>query len=204
MKLVDLSHIFIPGMPVYPGDIKIKLEEICSIKKDGYTNHQLTSGMHTGTHIDAPLHFIPEGKKISEISIDRFYGPGKIIDVRGQDEIDVSVLKNVSIDSGDIVIFFTGHDALYGNGAYFENQPVLTAVLAQKLVDLGVKMVGIDAPGPDKYPFSLHTLLLRHEILILEDLTNLESLLNNEFELFAFPIKFDADAAFVRTVAKIK
>jgi len=204
MKLIDLSHKFGIGMPVYPGDAKIKLEEVCSIKKDGYTNHQVTSGMHVGTHIDAPLHFIPDGKRISEIPLDSFYGPAKIIDVRGKKEIDVDVIENVKINKGDIVLFFTGYDQFYGKPAYFEEQPVLTEALAQKLVDTGIKMVGVDLPGPDKYPFSLHKLFLRNEILIIENLINLESLLNKDFELFAFPIKFETDAAYVRAVAKIK
>jgi len=204
MKLIDLSHTFGLGMPVFPGDEKASLVEVATVKKDGYTNYQLKAGMHVGTHIDAPLHFISEGKKISDFSLEHFYGSAKVIDVRGKYDIDVDSLKNIEITRGDIVLFFTGHDQFYGKHEYFIDHPILTETLACALIERGIKMVGIDAPSPDKYPFPLHKLFLKHDILILENLTNLESLSNKNFELFAFPIKFETDAAFVRTIAKLE
>lgn len=202
MSLIDLSHTFTSSMPIYPGDDKVVLDEVATIKKDGYTNHNLKSGMHVGTHIDAPLHFIPDGKRISEISINQFYGQGKLIDVRGVAAVDVDNVENVLISPEDIVLFFTGHDQFYGKHDYFLDHSVLTLQLAQYLIDKKIKMIGVDMPSPDKYPFHVHKLLLQHDILILENLTNLNMLLNKAFELFAFPIKFETDAAFVRTIAK--
>jgi len=203
MKFIDLSHTFTPLMPVFPGDSKMSLIVAATMKKDGYINHLLTSGMHVGTHIDAPLHFIPGGKRISDISLDRFYGEAKVIDVRGKSIIDVDVLEHIDLVKDDIVLFFTGYDRFYGKQDYFVNHPVLTDSLAQRLVDVGVKMVGVDMGSPDKYPFAIHNLLLRNDILILENLTNLEMVGDKPFELFAFPIKFETDAAFVRTIAKV-
>jgi kynurenine formamidase len=204
MNLVDLSHTFSVSMPTFPGDDKATIVEVATIKKDGYTNHNLKSGMHVGTHVDAPLHFISEGKCISDISIDRFYGDGVLIDVRGKPVIDIDCLENIKIEKDDHVLFFTGHDQYYGAHDYFLDHPVITEKLAQYLIDKKIKMVGVDMPSPDKYPFAVHKLLLKQDILIIENLTNLKALVNKEFELFAFPIKFETDAAFVRTIAKIK
>lgn len=204
MELIDLSHVFSVKMPVFPGDERATLVEIATIKKDGYTNYQLRAGMHVGTHIDAPLHFIPEGKKISDFSLDRFYGSAKVVDARGKKEIDSDILKNVELVKDDIILFFTGHDQFYGKHDYFIDHPVLTEALAHKLIDVGIKMVGVDMASPDKYPFPLHKLFLENDILILENLTNLELLCGEDFELFAFPIKFETDAAFVRTIAKVE
>jgi len=204
VKFIDLSHKFSAMMPIFPGDEKISLAEVANIKKDGYTNHRLSSGMHVGTHIDAPLHFIPDGKCISDFSLDHFYGPAVLIDVINKDVIDIDVLDGIEISKGDIVLFYTGHDKYYGKPEYFVDHPVLTEKLAQKLIDIGIKMIGVDMPSPDKYPFSLHKIFLGQNILIIENLTNMELLVGKSFELFAFPIKFETDAAFVRTVAKAK
>jgi len=204
VKLIDLSHKFIPRIPVYPGDEPVKLSQIASIDKHGFTNYQVTSGMHVGTHIDAPFHFISGGKCISDISLDRFYGPGVLVDVRNEKIIDREVLEGISINKDNVVLFLTGQDRFYGKPEYFQDYPVLTDLLAQKLVDLGIKMIGVDTASPDRYPFSLHKLFLKDDILILENLTHLEQLVGEKFELFAFPIKFETDAAFVRAVAKME
>ena len=204
VKLIDLSRLFTPGMPVYPGEPKMTLELCSTIKRDGYTNHQLISGMHVGTHIDAPLHFVQDGKKISDISLDRFYGSAVLVDARNKKVIDIDAIQKSDIKKDDIVLILTGHDRFYGKAEYFTEQPIITEEFARKMIEIGIKMLGVDMASPDTYPFSVHRLLLPNEILILENLTNLDQLIDQDFQLFAFPIKFEADAAFVRTVAKIE
>ncbi len=186
-------------MPVYPGD---SLPELVKIDVEGIRDHRLTTGMHVGTHMDAPLHMMQGGKKISEIDPEKFFARGALIDARGKEQIDADLIQGV--EAGDIVLVLTGFGNKFHDQEYYEKYPVLTEAFAQKLVELKVKMVGLDFPSPDREPFAVHKILLSQEILIIENLMNLESLLAKQFEVIALPAKFDTDAAPARVIAKIK
>jgi kynurenine formamidase len=190
-------------MPVYPGDPKGELKQIAAIDKDGFTDHELKTAMHVGTHMDAPLHMIDGAKKISDLSPDKFFGPGKLIDARGMEKIDVELLTQAKVATGDIVLILSGFGEKFQETEYFEKYPELTEEFANKLVKLKVKMIGTDTPSPDRSPFSVHKILLTQEILIMENLTNLEQLLNKNFEVIALPAKLETDAAPCRVIAKI-
>ena len=69
-RWIDLTHTVTKNMPTFPGDPKHQLNQIAFLEDDGFIDFQITSGMHVGTHIDAPAHMIAGGKKISEISLD--------------------------------------------------------------------------------------------------------------------------------------
>ena len=102
------------------------------------------------------------------------------------------------------MLVYTGFGEKFGTSEYFQNYPELIEPFAERLIDLHVKMVGLDAPSPDRPPFRIHTLLLQNGILIIENLVNLESLRSCEaFEVIVLPIKVEADGAPVRVVAKV-
>lgn len=205
MKFIDLTHTFTSDMPVYPGDPKATLEQAAFIDKDSYNDHRLTTVMHVGTHMDAPLHMIANGKKMDEIYPERFFGKGVLLDVRGKMEIDSSVLQGREIQEGSIVLLYTGFGSKYRTDAYFKDYPQLTEDFAKKMVGMRVKMVGMDMLGPDyDKPWTTHKILLGSDITILENLTNLDQLLTvKSFEVIALPMKLQADAAPVRVVARI-
>lgn len=204
MKIIDLTHTFDNGMPSYPGDPKSILEQVAHIEKDTYNDHKVTTVMHVGTHMDAPFHMIANGKKMDEIEPNRFIGPGVVLDVRGKQKIDVSVLEGIAVEQGSIVLVYTGFGTKFRDKSYFEGYPEFTEDFAKKLVELKVKIVGMDMLGPDyDKPWPAHKILLGKEILIIENLTNLDQLLNvGNFEVIALPAKFKADAATVRVIAR--
>lgn len=206
MKLIDLTHTFTSDMPVYPGDPKATLEQVAFIDKDSYNDHRLTSVMHVGTHLDAPLHMIANGKTMDEIKPDKFFGEGILIDVRGKVNIEASVLDGIGIEKDSIVLLHTGFGSKYGTDGYFKEYPEVKEDFAKRMVDMGVKMVGMDMLGPDyDSPWPSHKILLGNDTLILENLTNLDQLLGvKNFEVFAFPMKLQADAAPVRVIAKVQ
>jgi kynurenine formamidase len=203
MKVIDLTQLFTKDTPVFPGDEKPTLKDEYDIQSD-IMHYSISTGMHVGTHMDGPLHMVKGGKKLSEIDPERFIANGHVIDVRGKSEIEAGVLINEDIKEGDCVLFCTGFSKDFHNANYFENYPVLSEELAKKLVELKIKFIGTDASGPDIAPYTIHRILLPNEILILENLTNLESLLNTStFEVIALPAKFDSDAAPVRVIARM-
>lgn len=204
MEYIDLTHTFKPGMPVYPGDSSPELIETADDYEGGKIIHyQLKTSMHVGTHMDAPLHMLQNGKKLSEYPADHFFGKGHLIDARGK-SIDASLLEAKQISKGDIVLIMTGFSSKFGSPEYYESYPEINEAFASKMLEFGVSIVGMDTPSPDRAPFAIHKLLLGKDVLIIENLTNLESLLGHEqFTITALPAKFDAEAAPVRVVAQI-
>src|SRR3989338_1949040 len=104
MHLIDLTHTFTDNMPVYPGDPLPKLHQITTLEKDGYNDHELTSVMHVGTHMDAPLHMIKDGKTMNQISVDHFFGKGVLLDARGKEKIEPELLTGKTIEPSSIVL----------------------------------------------------------------------------------------------------
>lgn len=204
MKYIDLTHTFKHGMPVYPGDSNPELIKTADDYEGGKIIHyQLKTSMHVGTHMDAPLHMLQNGKRLNEYPVDHFFGKGHLIDARGK-SIGINLLEGKQISKGDIVLIVTGFSSKFGTSEYYESHPEISDAFASKMVELGVSIVGMDTPSPDRLPFAIHKVLLGSDVLIIENLTNLESLLEHvQFTVVALPAKFDAEAAPVRVVAQI-
>ena len=203
MEYIDLTHIFTGQMPVYPGDDLPELTQTASIEKEGVVDHQIVTGMHVGTHMDAPLHMIAGGKQISDYPAEKFFGRGVLIDARGQELADVNLLAGIDIQPGDIVLVMFGWGGKFREPDYYQKYPEITEQFAAQLADLKVSIVGIDTPSPDRLPYKVHKILLGQDILIIENLVNLENLASKKFELVALPVKFDTEASFCRVVARI-
>src|SRR5271169_7232136 len=174
MKLIDLTHAFDDSMPVYPGDSASKISYLSDIAGAGCSVSQVTTGMHTGTHIDGPLHVIEGGASLSEMSVEKFIGRGVLIDARDKDRIDADLLADIQLKRKDIVLVLTGCSAEFRTPSYYRDYPKVTVRFAEALVKAGVNMLGVDTPGPDEPPFVIHRLLLAAQVLIIENLTNLE------------------------------
>jgi len=205
MNILDLSHAFTSHMPPFPGDPTSELVQTASVAKDGYTDHRLTTLMHVGTHIDAPLHMIEGGAYIDELPTEQFFGPGVVLDARGKTAIDVDLLNGKTIKSGSIVLLCTGRSKFYATPAYDTEYPKITEAFAKALVKRNVKIIGMDMLNPDVEPtFPIHKILLAHPVLIIENMTNLESLLSvPKFDVVALPMKLHTEGAPVRVVALI-
>lgn len=204
MSHIDLTHLFTNDMPVYPGDDAPELVQTTYVERDGLGLFRIATGMHVGTHIDAPLHMIAGGKKICEYSAEKFIGPGHLIDVRGKEIVGPEVLANANIAAGDIVLFRSDFDKQYGEEAYFTKYPEISRECAELLIERGVSMIGLDWASPDRMPYETHKLLLGKDILIIENLTNFEKLpARGQFCVLAFPLRLDTEAAPARVIAEI-
>jgi kynurenine formamidase len=204
--IIDLSHVIQDNMTVHPYDGTVKVYEDKILDRDKYNNSRLETGMHAGTHIDAPRHFLNSDMYISDFPLEQFAGSGCLLDVRGENIIYLKEEYYDLVQENDIVLLFTGFSSLYGETDYYErfnDHPTVDTKLADFFVKKKVKMLGMDMPKPDNYPFEIHKLLLNNDIFIMENLTNLEKLLNiPSFEVLAFPLKIRAEASIVRAVAR--
>ncbi len=203
MKYIDLTHTFRKNMPVYPGDLVPDLKQVSFFNKDGYNDFQIKTSLHVGTHIDAPFHMFQNGKRLNEYPPKHFFGKGHLIDARNK-PINAKLLQDKQISKGDIVLVMTGFSSKFNTPEYYKLYPEISEDFASKLIELEISIIGMDTPSPDKPPFAIHKLLLSHNVLIIENLTNLETLLNyKQFTIIALPVKFEAEAAPVRVVAQI-
>jgi kynurenine formamidase len=202
MTLIDLSQTIINRMQVYPGDDPPMLHQTHNLEFDGHTNFQLTIGMHSGTHVDGPFHMIDDYRMISDMPLESFIGKGCVIDISDTKEFDDSVLTRIKASGYSAVLFYTGWSKYFGTSQYLKGYPLISENVAQAIADMEIKLVGIDTLSPDNSPNNTHDILLGNGIVIAENLTNLNKLMDvKEFTVIALPLKIKADSAPARVVA---
>lgn len=125
MSVLDLTHTISGEMPVYPGTEKPVLTTACTIETAGYRETLLHMYSHTGTHMDAPAHMIARGRTLDSYGVEKFVGPGFVLDCRGRQEIPLALLRahEEDIRRVEFLLFCTGWDRLWGKDGYYENFP---------------------------------------------------------------------------------
>jgi len=202
MKVIDLSQLVTNETMPFPGDPYSSIKKMLDLHKDGSNVYQYSTILHTGTHVDAPMHMTDDSRFISEFDVNQFCGNGVLFDVRGYKHITLDCIDINRVSQGDIVLFYTGYDSTFGTEDYYGNHPSIEPEVAQALVKRGIKMLGVDMTSPDHEPYEIHQIIFEHDVISLESLTNLEALLNiDSFFVFALPIKLSAEASQVRAVA---
>lgn len=211
-KWIDLTHEIKNNMPVYPGDPEVELLLALTHKQDHCQVMHLTCSSHTGTHMDAPCHFIVGGKTLTQFPVDRFMGKGIVIDVQATND-HMALEKECFtpyapyLDEGSFVIIRTGWERYFGQEKYFSH-PYIGESGANYLVEKRVSLVGMDALSVDSTEGATehaHRILLSADILLVENLTNLSALRTECSYCFSFlPLKLsDADGAPIRALAHI-
>ena len=202
--LIDLTLPLTDRMPVYPGDDPPHLTRVNELVRDGFNNFSITASMHTGTHIDGPMHLTANEKYLEEFPAERFIGNGCVLDVSGKSLVLPLPEYASRIQPKSIVVLYTGMSKFFGTDAYFTAHPVVSMELARLFVDREVKMVCLDSPSPDRHPYEIHKFLLEHGVLLAENLTNCDRLLSvRAFEILALPLKIHADSSPARIIARI-
>ncbi len=212
MIYIDLSHIIEEGMPVFPGTPQVRIQQFSTVEKEGYAEKELELATHIGTHVDAPAHMIANGKTLDQFQISDFTGKALMIPFSHDDleeiEQDVYLSQFESkIRDAEFIILKTGWSEKWGDPDYFKNFPALDKKGAEYLAGFRIKGIGLDAISIDQYDstdYVAHHELLGNQILIIENLRGLESIRNDEFNIYVFPLKIkDADGSPVRAVAEI-
>lgn len=209
MKVTDLTHIIYSDMPVFPGTEQPIFEKANTLEKDGFQEAKITIYSHTGTHIDAPAHMLSNGPYLDDLDIEHFIGNATILDFSNVDMklIDVNSLKPYEdkIKKVEFLIIKTGWSKYWGDKKYYEAFPSLSEEAAKWLSTFNLKGIGIDAISIDDMKsttFAVHKILMPKNILIIENLTNLNSIINEYFILSILPLKNkNADGSPVRAIA---
>jgi len=213
-RIVDLSHPVDDDTPVYPGDPVARFTPAATVAADGFNVLHVRMGSQTGTHVDAPYHFLDDGARIDELPLDLFLGPAVIADVRGRPphgRIEWSDLEPWAdrLGPGRILVLRTGWDEHWGTDAYFDH-PFLTGDAAERVVGTGTRTIGLDALSLDETVlggegaggFAAHLAVLGAGGVIVENLRNLAAVTAAEPLISVLPLRFaGADGAPVRAVA---
>ena len=205
MKVCDLTHTIRNDMPVYPGTEQPRLTTACTIEEVGYRETLLHMYSHTGTHMDAPAHMLPDGAALDRYPGEKFVGAAIVVDCRGEKDISLPLLQRYDLSGVDFVLFCTGWDKKWGTPAYYENFPCLTAEAAAYLAALPLKGVGEDSISLDpcdSMEFPNHITLMKAGFINTENLTGLDALLGRRFTFVTLPLKFEnADGCSGRAIA---
>lgn len=205
MRMIDVSVPVRPGMIVYEGDPPVRRELAQSIKAGGLCNvSRLDCGVHTGTHIDAPCHFIEGASGVEATPLDALMGECVVLDATGvRGNIDANTLERLAAPAeAERVLFKTRNSALWAKDAFSRDFAGLTADAAQALVARGVRLAGIDylSIAPPADPTPTHVELLRAGVAILEGL-DLREVAPGAYRLVCLPLRVaGADGAPARAV----
>ncbi|KAK7057710.1 putative cyclase [Favolaschia claudopus] len=212
MQTVDLSHSLKTGMQVYPGDPTFNCMCVATIQKDGSAVRSLSMGTHTGTHVDAPSHFIVDGKSIDQVPLSTFIGPALVIDLTTKSARQAITWEDLAphaskMTKGVILLLHTGWSKHWGTEKYLDH-PFLERTAAEQIMATGIKVVGIDALNPDETPldgngtFGVHEVILGAGGIIAENLTNLHCLDGDNYTVQLIPLKIDeSDGSPIRAFA---
>jgi kynurenine formamidase len=184
VRVLDLTHAFDNGMPVYPGLPDPSFEPIAKVEEDGYAMTRYAMLNHIGTHVDAPAHQIAGGDTLDEIGLERLVTDGVRIDVSHRDPHGAIPLDEIreqldDVRAGDIVLFYSNNARNYGTEAYWTGWSYPDADTARTLIERGVSAVGFDGPSADPVDtttFELHRIWLSAGRMILENVNNLDQL----------------------------
>lgn len=192
MAIFDISIGIDENLPLWPGDPELRLQWAANIEQGDLVNlTELSMGIHTGTHIDAPLHFLPNGKPIDSLSLNVFVGEAQVVAIpQNVNLITVDILQDVCEINAARILFKTKNSQLWETSKFQQDYVALEASAAQWLVDLGVQLVGIDylSIAPFKDPAPTHETLLNNEVVIVESL-DLRLVKPGIYTLICLPLK---------------
>jgi kynurenine formamidase len=183
VRVVDLSHVYHDGMPIFPGLPQPSFTPIAKVEEDGYAMSDYHLLNHIGTHVDAPSHQILDGDTLDEIGLDRLVTEAVTLDVsaRVPGPLTAGDLEPQldRVREGDIVFLFSDNGRNWGTDAYWTGWSYPDEDAARGLIQRGISAIGFDGPSADPVDsttFGLHRVWLGAGRLIIENVTNLDQL----------------------------
>jgi arylformamidase len=206
MKIFDVTVPISKELPVYPGDPAVKIERKATIGKNEakYNLSRYSFGAHTGTHVDAPFHFIESGITVDKLPLELLMGRARVVEVTSP-RIDETALKEFDFTADARVLFKTRNSYLWSQPRFVEDYVYISPGAARALVNEGIKVVGIDYLSVEKFgseTFETHLTLLQAGTLIIEGL-DLREVEPGDYDLICLPLKVkDGDGSPARVVLR--
>jgi len=179
-------------MPVYEGDPSVEIAAWSAMSKGDSANVSfLHLGAHTGTHVDAPAHFITDAARIDSLPLEILMGPARVVRVPDEaTEIDRDFLLSCDLERVERILFHTRNSSFWSEG-FSKDFTHLLPEAAEYLIEKGIKLVGTDYLSIEKFHSGhhrTHIALLSHSVVIVEGL-NLSEVPAGDYELICLPLK---------------
>lgn len=207
MRIYDITVPISNGVPIYDGDSEARVESFAALERGDSANvSKMCFGVHTATHVDAPNHFIEGTRTVDELDLEKLMGPCRVIEV--PDEVMLIEPENIGeLDGVERVLFKTRNSAFWSTpeAGFRTDFTAISQATADKLVETGIKLVGIDylsieAFGSTGHP--VHLALLEREVVILEGV-DLREVPSGDYDIICMPLKYiggTGDGSPARTV----
>lgn len=206
MEIIDLTHTIEEGITTFATHWHpvVEINQVGRLHQEGRETCKISLGSHTGTHIDAPSHFIAGANGVDKIPLDKLYGSVKIIDFSHLPKAyGISAQDLEKFELQEKMIFRFDWCKYWCTKDFYNNYPYLTEDAAQYLVSKNVKLLGIDTPSPDNSNIKLnsdnigtetdspvHKILLSNNIILVEYLANLNQAdLSHNWKIVVMPLK---------------
>ncbi len=209
MRIYDVTVPIGENTPVYEGDPDVEIAIASAIARGDAANvSRLCCGVHTATHVDAPVHFIEGARRVSELELEKLVGKCRVVELdRSVMAITAEHIEN--LDGAERVLFKTRNSDFWNDFAqgFRKDFTYIAPDAAKALVDLKIKLVGIDYLSVEKFSaetFDTHIILLEKEVVIIEGL-DLREVPAGDYELICLPLKIvggTGDGAPARTLLR--
>lgn len=206
MRTYDITLTVSSDLPTWPGDPSVVLDRTNKIEDGANANvSRLDMGVHTGTHVDAPFHFLQDGIGIDQVALKTLTGRAYVLHLPEVELITAQVLEESAIPPRTRRVLFKTRNSEYwerGETDFQTDFVGLSADAAEYLVGRGVKLVGVDylSVAPFKQSRPTHEILLEAGIVIVEGL-NLTEVTQGRYTLYCLPLKLkDTDGAPARAI----
>ncbi len=205
-KIIDLT------LPINNKMSGVSIESAKTLSDDGWNASTLHLYSHSGTHMDAPLHFEVNNQTIDELPVNRLITEAWIVDLRHlkpKEEIQISHLTSIisNFRAGESIILYTGWSKKLGTPAYRDELPRISSSLANWLGEINVNILGVEPPSVAdvnniEEVTEIHNILMKNDIIIVEGLCNLDQITQPKVTLIALPLKVEGgDGAPSRVIA---
>jgi arylformamidase len=204
---IDVSIPLEEGITVWPGDPALEIVRFASIAAgDGANVTRIAMSAHTGTHVDAPLHFIDSGGGVGNLALDAMIGPAVVLDVGDRAIVDSGFVEGADLGTGERVLLRTRNSRRrWWREAFREDYVCLGEEAAAALAERGVRLVGVDGPSvgaPGEVGDRVHEILLGAGVCLVEGL-DLSAVAAGRYELICLPLPLvTADGAPARALLR--
>jgi arylformamidase len=207
LKIYDISLPLNPDLPVWPGDPAVVLERFRSISEGNISNDsRLACSVHSGTHVDAPIHFLEDGSSVEQLPLDALVGPAEVMEVGNADLITPEILERAGLpDETTRLLVKTRNSELWTDSRHAFNPDfvALSSQAARWIVNRGICLVGVDYLSVQRFgdkDCATHRVLLAAGVVILEGL-DMREITPGSYQLICLPIKLTgSDGAPVRAI----
>jgi arylformamidase len=199
--IIDITRPMDPSAVPFPGDPPLEITREASCQRDGYLLHRMSMGLHFGTHVDAPAHFLTGGATIDQLAPDRFVVPAQVVSAQGGGAISADDLPDRSQGAGEALLLATGSFPPGADPA--GGWSALTPQACGHILSAGWSLVGIDTPSvdaPDSADHECHHQLLAGDVVVLES-ADLRRVAPGRYSLICLPLRLvGCEASPVRAV----